>query len=900
MTAHVRRILPAVFALLALLPPNALRAGVGEWTSNGPEGAVVETLAAHPSHPAIVYASTVRRLYKSVDTGVSWAPTGLSAGPNLVLPTSDLSVVYATATWSPGIPIFRTTDGGETWVQRAEPPSGGLFSRLLSLAAEEGNPMVLYAATDVGLFRSSNGADTWEPLASPGPLVVAVAGIAVDPLDRQILYAAVDSGNVSGIYRSLDGGRTWTRTAFTQRAFSLVIERVPGNWEDGDSTRVFALTSAGLQVTDNGGVSWRRLAPELSSVSHLAIDPAGSSRLYVISGANVFRSSDGGETVNRVSEYFGGPLKGIVAAGSPVVLVGSERGVSRSENGGGEWSPANRGIHGVYVQSLAVDPVDPAVVFAAGARGIFESRDGGATWNEPVAGSPDAVAVMVDPTDRSTLYAGGGGGVHKSTDGGRTWRNRGPLVTSIAELLIDPNNPRRLFAGAGSLYRSPDGADSWRGLLTPDANYSTYYGGPPTVEAIAIAPSDSSTIYAGGETGFLYRSTDGGDNWSDLKAGIGVGALSVDSCDPRIVQAGSWNAVWRSLDGGESWNPSVIPWAANFPYGQVLALARDPRHSSSAFAGTTAGLFWTNDRGISWKRFEPTLDGIVQSLALDPSGRFLYAGTERGVFQLERTFEACADGADRLCLMGGKYQVSVTARDRLTNAPIPGRAIREGNAFGYFSFPDVTGDPNFPEVFVKMADATAAPPPFGGHAWVFHSSLTDLDYTLTVLETETGRVRTYEAADSESLTCGRADTSAFERDCAAAVSSSRTTGTSTTIGSGADLSLLNGRFRATLQATDPRTGRIAAGTAIARGDAFGYFSLPAFTGDPNYPEIFVKMADATAQPGASFWVFHTGLTDLSYTLTVTDQATGAVRTYAGGATGGTRLCGSADTAAFRN
>jgi hypothetical protein len=119
-------------------------------------------------------------------------------------------------------------------------------------------------------------------------------------------------------------------------------------------------------------------------------------------------------------------------------------------------------------------------------------------------------------------------------------------------------------------------------------------------------------------------------------------------------------------------------------------------------------------------------------------------------------------------------------------------------------------------------------------------------------------------------------------------------------GSGAELSLLSGRFRATIQARDSRTGRIAAGVAMARVDGFGYFSLPDFTGDPSFPEIFVKMVDATAQPRGYFWVFHTGLTDLEYTLTVTDQVTGAVRTYTGGATDGTRLCGSADTTAFRN
>jgi hypothetical protein len=150
------------------------------------------------------------------------------------------------------------------------------------------------------------------------------------------------------------------------------------------------------------------------------------------------------------------------------------------------------------------------------------------------------------------------------------------------------------------------------------------------------------------------------------------------------------------------------------------------------------------------------------------------------------------------------------------------------------------------------------------------------------------------------LSCGEADTSAFVKSCFAEESSETSPGTRLAAPSGTDLSLLGGRFRATIRATDPRTGRIAEGAAIPRADGFGYFSLPDFTGDSSFPEIFVKMVDGRAQPGSSFWVFHTGLTDLTYTLTVTDTVTESVRTYSGGAIDGTRLCGSADTAAFRD
>lgn len=113
------------------------------------------------------------------------------------------------------------------------------------------------------------------------------------------------------------------------------------------------------------------------------------------------------------------------------------------------------------------------------------------------------------------------------------------------------------------------------------------------------------------------------------------------------------------------------------------------------------------------------------------------------------------------------------------------------------------------------------------------------------------------------------------------------------------LCLLSGRFRATLSAADPATSRTSSGRAISQSDRFGYFSLPDFTGDAAFPEVFIKMLDATSFDG-HFWVFHSGLTSLPYTLTVTDLATGDVRAYHNQTGDPTRLCGGADTGAFGN
>jgi len=113
---------------------------------------------------------------------------------------------------------------------------------------------------------------------------------------------------------------------------------------------------------------------------------------------------------------------------------------------------------------------------------------------------------------------------------------------------------------------------------------------------------------------------------------------------------------------------------------------------------------------------------------------------------------------------------------------------------------------------------------------------------------------------------------------------------------------LLGRFQITLDAQDPRTGRTTTGAPNAMGNAAGYFSLPEFTGDAAFPEVMVKMVDASQNPalGGTFWFFHAPLTDVRYTLTVEDLTTGDSRSYESvAAPSPGQLCGAVDTSAFR-
>ncbi len=274
----------------------------------------------------------------------------------------------------------------------------------------------------------------------------------------------------------------------------------------------------------------------------------------------------------------------------------------------------------------------------------------------------------------------------------------------------------------------------------------------------------------------------------------------------------------------------------------------------------------------------------VSALALDPASGVLYAGTENGVFAIRpyAPSPACEPAPDHLCLLGGRLRVTVMAQHPRSFLIARGVATEQANRFGAFSFPAFTGDATLPEVVVKVVE-----PSQGGAVWIYHGSLTSLPYVLTVTDTATGQIETY-TNDRKSPFCGGADTAAFDPSpwdyrqpagAEPAAASGKTT-----------LSLLGGRFSATLSAR----GGTQPGVAVAQTDAYGYFSLPGATGDPSYPEVYVKMIDFRSVTGA-FWIFYTGLTHADYRLTVTDSVTGAVRSYSNT----TPLCGGADTVAFQ-
>jgi len=573
------------------------------------------------------------------------------------------------------------------------------------------------------------------------------------------------------------------------------------------------------------------------------------------------------------------------------------------------WTP---GGWNAPIAALAPDPADPRTIYAASGGSLIVSFDLGATWGylPPFSGteSPDVSSLVALPGPAHVLLAGDqSGGIKRWEDGGLTSSKAG--TARIAALTVDPtpagrSNSATIYAspvgdGVGGLSRSRDGGRTWEGLGIAKQIYSLLFNGPRNQ---VVAGGDfqyfASFLYPdysypyGGGTAF---SADAGATWSLGRTDVGSRVRALANTPSGDLFAGTeQGSLYRSSDGGTTWTG-----LADFSK-TVSAIVVDKTNPGTLYVATQGlGVRRSADGGSSWEPFSAGLgDRSVTSLVMSSDGRALLAGTKSGVFEIDLAPDLpapsqCTGAPGHLCLMGSRFDVSLTAVDPRSGLAIVGTSVPATDNFGYFSFPSLTGDPVLPEVLVKIVDARGLP---GEGFWVFFGGVTNVLYSIRVNDTTTGQTRLYEGEDF----CGGADTTTFPAGPASATLERARPASVPT--EGAELNLLSGRFRVTLAALDPRTGDHISGVAVPQGDRSGYFSLPSLTGDATFPEVVVKMIDATSLPGGPFWVFHGSLTDVPYTLSVTDSTTGDSRFYRNwtypSLPGFSSFCGGADTEAF--
>jgi photosystem II stability/assembly factor-like uncharacterized protein len=410
------------------------------------------------------------------------------------------------------------------------------------------------------------------------------------------------------------------------------------------------------------------------------------------------------------------------------------------------------------VTALAADPRQAGLLYAAlfksnGSGGVFRSTNHALTWS-PTTLSGIVGALAAAPPD--TVYAGGvNSGDFRSMDAGLTWQQiRSAHPSSrVTFIRIDPANPSIVYMGTavtivnvgsdpgGDLLRSTDGGLTWQSI-----QLGLDFG---IVWDLAIDGRSPATLHAVKVSGY-YVSNDSGTTWHRVANGLpsaDVRALALDPVTPTTVYAAGTSGLYKSVDSGDTFSRT----GAGLPAATIDVLVIRPEQPSRLFAGTRgSGVYSTVDGGGTWTPLNMGLPDLeITSLALDASGDSLHAGTASGVFDYQ------FDPATLVLSIDHPFRIRLSARDQRTGVAGTGVPVALGDRAGYFTIPELTLSSDSPEAFVKIVDGRA----INGAWWVFHGALTDLEYTLTVTEEATGRVKTYfKPAGSP---CGEFDTAAF-------------------------------------------------------------------------------------------------------------------------------------------
>lgn len=603
--------------------------GAASWTAayTVPHG--VRSLAATGSR---VYAGAYNRddgrplpvIYCSTDGGLNWtAPLSLSNGTIWTIGVHpDYPDVAAAGggDYPDTALLYRTTNAGADWT--------AIFSYTLPGASPTVNAVLINPAAptvwlfahdgDVGgglgsyTWRSVNAGTDWTPVFTlTGDLV---SSFAVHPVTPTIVYAGTYQNN---LYRSADGGATWTAVITDGSAGRQIVAEPPDT--------LYAITEDQVRRSTDGGASWE-FAGWQGRVRALAIDL--------------------------------GPTPTALYAG-----LGGVDGIIRSTDGGANWEPRNDGLASrARPHDLDVDPADPTRLFvAAECAGSFRSTDGGATWASysDLGMLPGCMGAFgINARDPSEVYAGGyncgGGTIYRSIDGGDSFT---PVFTPTYVITDCSNGGENIYAlgpapslsstvyavgvdypgwadGYGVVVRSLDHGASWTNVFTLSA--------PSEVVAGVINPQDDTTAYIGGTDcsagpcqGFIYRTTDHGAGWKlVLTETSGIRSIVVDYQKPWVLYAATDGyRVYKSTDAGDTW--AVVRYAPWEPGGDSSGnyLAIDPHVPSHLYLGGWNYVAESTDSGVTWSAVEdplnqgtPPLNPSCLRVDRDPVTQTLYAG----------------------------------------------------------------------------------------------------------------------------------------------------------------------------------------------------------------------------------------------------------------------------------
>ena len=602
-----------------------------QYRSIGPyRGGRSAAVAGVPSQPFVFYyGATGGGVWKTTDGGINWESVsdgsvfGTGSVGAIAVADSDPNVIYVGMGESPirgnvshGDGVYKSTDAGKTWKRIGLEDT----RQIPRIRVHPKNPDLVYVAAlghvwgpneQRGVFRSRDGGKTWEQVLTRGNKAGAI-DLILDPSNPNVIYAGfwevyrkpwtLESGGPgSGIFKSVDGGDTWTELTRNPGLPRGTIGKVGIAVSPANPDRVWAIVEAeegGVFRSDNAGRTWtrineeRRLRQRAWYYTRIYADTKNPDTVYILN-VGFFRSNDGGRTYSAISVPHGDNHDLWIAPDDPNRMVQSnDGGANVSFNGGRSWTDQDQPTAQFY--RVALDNDFPYNVYGAQqdnstvriASRTMGNSIGTSDWYD--VGGGESGWIAPSPKDSNIVFAGSYGGLTTRQDK-RTGQERdinpypnNPMGSGADVLkyrfqwnfpiVFSPHDPNTLYIASNVLFKTTDEGSSFQaisgdltrndkskqgasgGPITKDNTSVEYYA---TIFALMESPVQAGTIWVGSDDGLVHLSRDGGKNWSNV--------TPPSSIMPEWIQINSLEA--SPHDAGTAYLAATMyKWDDNRPY----------------------------------------------------------------------------------------------------------------------------------------------------------------------------------------------------------------------------------------------------------------------------------------------------------------------------------------------
>ena len=547
-----------------------------------------------------------------------------------------------------------------------------MSGRISDIAVDKNNPSTWYTAVaSGGVWKTVNAGTTWSPIFDK-QAVYSTGDVTIDPSNSNIIWVGTGENNGGrhisfgdGVYKSLDGGKTWKNMGLkdSERISDIIVHPTDSNtvWVSAQGPLWTGGGERGLYKTTDGGKKWKQVltpADKWTGVTSLLIDPRNPNKLYAATwsrqrtvaayvgtgpGAGIHTSDDGGETWTELKTGLPkgnmGKIGMAISPKNPDVLYATietdnrKGGFYRSENQGATWAKMSDEVGGGtgphYYQEIFADPHQFDRVYIASNYSKV-SNDGGKTWT-PINTKRKHVddhAFAFHPTDPDFVLIGSDGGIYMSHDRMANWRFMANLpLTQFYKVAPDDSQPfYMVYAGAqdNSTQGGPSRTDRTEGIKNKDWFLTLGADGHQP----ATEPGNPDIVYSQWQQGSLTR--------HDRKTGENVfikpqprpgepaerfnwdAPINVSSHDPKRIYHAS-QRVWRSDDRGDSWQP----------------ISGDLTRNGNRMHMPMMGRTWSVEAG--WDIYAMSEYHTIANFSESPvNEKILWAGTDDGLIQVTK------------------------------------------------------------------------------------------------------------------------------------------------------------------------------------------------------------------------------------------------------------------------